>query len=203
MPCSCPSLQLHRIKHQYAFPTQTRPTPHQIFHLPRSASQADIKKRYIDLVKLHHPDSALCKDVPATERHRRFQCISSAYDTLRHLSSTGMPDRDHVMWEEIEKRKRAHYRHSRRAEYAYTEWNPQSSADDKWKDRAILTFGFIALIAGLLPTLVYPRRRYDRSPSSAANLSEARRDARLLYEARQELDRQAAEEYPAPKSRGK
>lgn len=32
-------------KHPFPFPHRTNPTPHEIFHLPRSASQADIKSR--------------------------------------------------------------------------------------------------------------------------------------------------------------
>ncbi|KAJ7235584.1 hypothetical protein C8J57DRAFT_462004 [Mycena rebaudengoi] len=178
---------------QYKFPTGLRPTPHQIFHLPHGASQEDIKARYIDLVKLHHPDSPRCRDIPATERHRRFQSISSAYDSLRNKSSAA-PDRDEAVWEELRRRKRAHtqYRHSRHAEYARGPWTHTASADGRWKDHVILSFGFVALMAGLLPVLVYPRHPLDRSPVSAAHLSEARRDARRLYEARiSELEGQA------------
>ncbi|KAJ7832734.1 hypothetical protein B0H14DRAFT_2802399 [Mycena olivaceomarginata] len=172
---------------QYAFPTQAQPTAHQIFHLPRGASQADIKKRYIELVKIHHPDSHSCRDVSPAERHRRFQMISSAYDTLRLKRDHLGPDRDRTLWEEIDRRKRAqaHYRrHSRRAEYEYAEWKNPAPVDARVTDRIILAFGFVALIAGLIPVILYPRQPMDRLQSSAFHLSEARRQARLKYEER-------------------
>ncbi|KAJ7114034.1 hypothetical protein C8R44DRAFT_832993 [Mycena epipterygia] len=179
---------------QYPFPTQTQPTPLEIFHLRRGASEAEIKRRYIELVKLHHPDSQYCRDLPASERHRRFQMISSAYDALR--LKRVIPERDRSTWEEIDRRKRTQYRHSRRAEYEYAEWkNPRT--DDRWTDRVILAFGFVALVAGLIPVFMYPRQSMDRLPSSAFHLSEARREARLMHEARiRELERQAEQRYP-------
>ncbi|KAI5895852.1 uncharacterized protein SCHCODRAFT_02495038 [Schizophyllum commune H4-8] len=67
----------------YPFPTNPRPTPHQIFHLPVTASQKEIKARYYDLVRLHHPDSHNCRHMTPAERHRRFQAITNAYDILR------------------------------------------------------------------------------------------------------------------------
>ncbi|KAK7031751.1 J domain-containing protein [Favolaschia claudopus] len=170
---------------QFPFPRHTHPTPHEIFHLPRGASQADIKKRYIELVKINHPDSQLSKSVSPAERHRRFQMISSAYDSLRlKTSSTSVPDRDRFTWEEINRRKRAYSRHSRRAEYEYAEWRNPAPVDDRWTDRVILAFGFLALVAGLIPVVMYPRQPIDRLPSSAFHLSEARREARLKYEER-------------------
>jgi hypothetical protein len=94
----------------------------------------------IELVKQNHPDSQLCRNLSPAERHRRFQMISSAYDTLRLKRDT--QERDRSTWEEIDRRKRAYYRHSRRAEYEYTEWkNPR--VDDRWTDRVILAFGFV------------------------------------------------------------
>ncbi|KAJ6504506.1 hypothetical protein DFH09DRAFT_1201309 [Mycena vulgaris] len=177
----------------YPFPPQSKPTPHEIFHIHRGASQADIKRRYIELVKLHHPDSQACRDLPAAERARRFQMISSAYDTLRLKRI--IPERDRSTWEEIERRKRAYYRHSRRAEYEHAEWKTPR-ADDRWTDRVILAFGFVALAAGLVPVFLYPRQPIDRLPSSAFHLSEARRDARSMHEARiRALEGQIGEKY--------
>ncbi|KAJ7780065.1 hypothetical protein DFH07DRAFT_793606 [Mycena maculata] len=177
----------------YSFPSRPHPTPHEIFHLPRGASQADVRRRYLELVKLHHPDSQLARDLPAAERHRRFQMVSSAYDVLRLKRERAYPERDSTMWEEIDRRKRAHYRHSRRAEYERAEWkNPQM--DDRWTDRVILAFGFVALVTGLIPVLMHPRPPLDRS-TSAFHLAEARREARLMYDDRvRELARQATDE---------
>ncbi|KAF9517140.1 hypothetical protein BS47DRAFT_1254928, partial [Hydnum rufescens UP504] len=67
----------------YPFPTQPYPTAHQIFNLPRSASSAEIKSRYYELVKIYHPDSAQSHSVPPEIRQARFNSISSAYDDLR------------------------------------------------------------------------------------------------------------------------
>jgi hypothetical protein len=40
------------------------------------------------LVKLHHPDSPLCRSVPADVRHERFKAIKDAYDILRGKSAS-------------------------------------------------------------------------------------------------------------------
>ncbi|KAF7345522.1 J domain-containing protein [Mycena venus] len=109
--------------------------------------------------------------------------ISSAYDTLR-LKTDHTPDRDRTAWEEIDRRKRAYSRHSRRAEYEYAEWKNPTPVDARWTDRVILAFGFVALVAGLVPMVLYPRQPIDRLQSSAFHLSEARREARLKYEER-------------------
>ncbi|KAJ7080819.1 hypothetical protein B0H15DRAFT_786993 [Mycena belliarum] len=173
----------------YPFPAQPRPTPHEIFHLPRGASQPEIKRRYIELVKLHHPDSHHCKDLPPEERHRRFHLVSSAYDTLS--LKRVRTEHDRPAWEELDRRKRAYHRHSRRAEYERAEWRTPH-VDARWTDRVILAFGFVALVTGLIPVFLYPQQPLDRLPSSAFHLSEARRDARLVYDARmRELDRRA------------
>ncbi|KZP30116.1 hypothetical protein FIBSPDRAFT_1038463 [Athelia psychrophila] len=67
----------------FPYPPHPNPKPHEIFHLSRSASQPEIKSRYIDLVRAHHPDSAHCRHLPPNERHARFQSIAAAYDHLR------------------------------------------------------------------------------------------------------------------------
>ncbi|KAF7309384.1 J domain-containing protein [Mycena indigotica] len=189
---------------QYPFPTKVNPSPHEIFHLQRGASEATIKQRYIELVKLYHPDSPSCRDVPPNERHRRFHLVGAAYDTLRGKPRTAYPEKDRTVWEEIERRKRAQarhraayqqsrrgaeysYGHSTRAEYAYAEWN-NKPIDGRWVDRVILAFGFTALIAGVLPIFLYPRHPIDKLPTSAYNLAQARREARLKYEERLSSD---------------
>nr|GAT42695.1 predicted protein [Mycena chlorophos] len=184
----------------YPFPTKPNPSPHEIFHINRGASAAEIKRRYIELVKLHHPDSPSCRDLSPDERHRRFQLVGAAYDSLRGKPRSAYPERERSTWEEINHRKRAQarhqyanqysrrgaeysYAHSRRAEYAYAEWNNRPM-DDRWVDRVILTFGFVALLAGVLPMFLYPRSPLDRLPTSAYNLAQAHREARMKYEER-------------------
>ncbi|EPT04956.1 hypothetical protein FOMPIDRAFT_12143, partial [Fomitopsis schrenkii] len=66
----------------FPFPTNANPTPHQIFHLPPSATRDEVKTRYYDLVRIYHPDSAISRAVPPETAHARFQAISAAYSVL-------------------------------------------------------------------------------------------------------------------------
>lgn len=86
----------------YPFPKATHPTPHQIFHLPRSATRADVKARCTclpslrtgcpihlksadyDLVRIYHPDSPVASagGISPEIAHARFQAIASAYAVL-------------------------------------------------------------------------------------------------------------------------
>ncbi|KAI0373447.1 hypothetical protein BV20DRAFT_937859 [Pilatotrama ljubarskyi] len=68
----------------YPFPANAHPTPHQIFHLPKSATKADVKARYYDLVRIYHPDSPSARTggISSETAHARFQAISSAYAVL-------------------------------------------------------------------------------------------------------------------------
>jgi hypothetical protein len=60
----------------FPFPAHRNPTPYEIFHLPQTCSQNDIKARFYELVKYHHPDSS---DTP----QEHFKAILAAYDTLK------------------------------------------------------------------------------------------------------------------------
>ncbi|CAK5273487.1 unnamed protein product [Mycena citricolor] len=205
-----------RYRTPFSFPTHPNPTPHEIFHLPRGASDADIKRRYIALVKQHHPDSPACRALPSDERHRRFQLVSAAYDTLRGktVSMSGGPRRqpqDQDTWDEIDRRKNAYaryqagYARARRAEFSsgyspgYEDpfsWKRHRPVqDDGWVDRLILAFGFTALIVGILPMYLYPRPVYPRLPDSAFHLAQARREAMLTRD-----DRMRVQEHQEPDS---
>jgi len=198
---------------QFPFPTHPRPTPHQIFHLPFSASQQDIKQRYYALVRLHHPDSPSCRrHTPSpAERHARFQAIAAAYDTL----TTGFKPKPHShshhydqpLNDELEMRKRAYYRHhsrmhNRQAEYAYHRewhWGPegQASPDDRWKDRAIIAIGLMAIAAGLTPAFfVWPHVSQQRHLAAVSNLSQAKKEARVIHEARLSSDKNEPKSEP-------
>ncbi|TFK54253.1 hypothetical protein OE88DRAFT_1600073, partial [Heliocybe sulcata] len=117
---------------QYPFPAHPHPTPHQIFHLPSSAPQEDIKARYYELVRMYHPDSPLSRSVSPETAEARFHAISAAYKILQGKSmDPGSPDiglrQDYhnlstAIWKE---------RQRRRAEL-------KVGMDDKWKDRLLL-----------------------------------------------------------------
>ncbi|KAJ7497192.1 hypothetical protein FB451DRAFT_1210442 [Mycena latifolia] len=119
----------------FPFPTTPNPTPHQIFHLPRNASQSDVKERYFNLVRIYHPDKA-DPSVPSEVAHARFQAIATAYNALRaNPPSSG--DKATAATPTA----RAMYKRSRNL------YSGPQLADDSWKDRVI--------VAGV----IFPRRR--------------------------------------------
>ncbi|KAJ2973527.1 hypothetical protein NUW54_g12049 [Trametes sanguinea] len=140
----------------YPFPSHAHPTPHQIFHLSPGATQSQIKARYYELVRIHHPDSPFGRDLPPNVRHSRFQSITAAYDVLRGKKTASGAPMD-IYRAELERRRRARaaYEASRRPMSSQPqEWT--ATADDRWKDRIILFVGILALGAGLGPVLVWP-----------------------------------------------
>ncbi|OBZ67140.1 hypothetical protein A0H81_12988 [Grifola frondosa] len=118
----------------FPFPTTAHPTPHQIFHLPQSASRDDVKARYYDLVRIYHPDSPISRAVPPETAHSRFQAISAAYAVLSGKANvqggatdTGADtprasDLSTAMWK-ARQRKRAEL---------------DVGVDERWKERALL-----------------------------------------------------------------
>ncbi|KAF8320064.1 hypothetical protein DL93DRAFT_1927280 [Clavulina sp. PMI_390] len=75
----------------YPFPSKDRPTPHDIFHLPKSASKKDIKQRYFELARIYHPDSAISRPHPTDVIQARWNAISAAYDHLRGKRAAHQP----------------------------------------------------------------------------------------------------------------
>ncbi|KAL4073871.1 hypothetical protein J3A83DRAFT_4090979 [Scleroderma citrinum] len=67
----------------FPFPSHPNAQPHDIFHLPGSATQKEIKQRYYDLVRIYHPDSIIARRLPPEVSQERIQAINKAYDTLR------------------------------------------------------------------------------------------------------------------------
>ncbi|OBZ74060.1 hypothetical protein A0H81_06493 [Grifola frondosa] len=182
--------------YNFPFPKNSHPTPHQIFHLPIGASQQDIKTRYYDLVREHHPDSPFCRDVTPEVRHSRFRAITAAYDTLR---GRGI-DPYHAEIELRRRAQRAREVYERRAESAGKstaqgrEWT--ASADDRWKDWVLISIGIMSLGAGLGPALLWPAHNagWKTHINAAANLAQARRDAREFgEERRREISRRVQE----------
>ncbi|KAL6301720.1 hypothetical protein BKA93DRAFT_818870 [Sparassis latifolia] len=185
--------------HLYPFPTHAHPTPHQIFHLPPGASQKDIKARYYDLVRVHHPDSPMCRNLSAEVRHVRFRSITAAYDALRGKGKHGANAHDAVR-AELERRRRAQRRSRERAEFAgaaaFSDSPWHAEADDRWKDWLIITAAVMSLAAGLGPALLWPAAGMSdrRHQAASQNLAEARRVAKVHgTEQRQEIRRRVEE----------
>ncbi|KAI0759958.1 hypothetical protein BD413DRAFT_607376 [Trametes elegans] len=160
----------------YPFPTQAHPSPHQIFHLPKSATRADVKARYYDLVRIYHPDSpsARAGGISPETAHARFQAISSAYSVLsgkKPVASLDGPDEpgfagasrqsyhdlSTAMWR-ARQRKRAEL---------------DVGLDDRWKERTML--GALLLTIGVLVYQTYTTR--------SIALSEARQARRAALRA--------------------
>ncbi|PFH45555.1 hypothetical protein AMATHDRAFT_158745 [Amanita thiersii Skay4041] len=207
---------------QFPFPTHPRPTPHQIFHLPYNASQPDIKARYIDLVRIYHPDSPHCRSVPPSERRNRFQLITAAYDMLRGKTQFGAAGNRGGPFDpyeaELHRRKRAYYAHLNRRpgyhHYPFAEhkqsmrgaWVPDQK--NAWKDRLIIVFGLLCLIGGIVPSfLALPQRMEKAHKAAAANLKQARDEARefggerMAYVRRRVRESKAQEEEPLSEER--
>ncbi|KAI0318312.1 hypothetical protein OF83DRAFT_1057064 [Amylostereum chailletii] len=136
----------------YPFPAHAQPTPHQLFHLPLSATQKEIKARYFDLVKLYHPDAPLSRTSPPDVAQARFHAISNAYDVLRGhrpnalvegSSSDGAGSAARDFRSEIWRAKQA-----RRADL-------NVPFDDRWKDRVIL--GAVVVVR-VLPSVSFHLR---------------------------------------------
>ncbi|CCA72636.1 hypothetical protein PIIN_06573 [Serendipita indica DSM 11827] len=65
-------------------PIDPQASPWEIFNLPAASTPEEIKRRYIELVKLHHPDSN-----PSEDAEERFHAITEAYNFL--LTQSGSP----------------------------------------------------------------------------------------------------------------
>ncbi|GAA5825065.1 hypothetical protein JCM11251_006085 [Rhodosporidiobolus azoricus] len=87
------------------FPSRPSPDPFEIFHLPRSSSasftRAEIKSRYLDLVKLYHPDRAVAsgeKGKAKEEADERFKLIVAAHELLADPKRREMYVRTGLGW---------------------------------------------------------------------------------------------------------
>ncbi|EKM54153.1 uncharacterized protein PHACADRAFT_209970 [Phanerochaete carnosa HHB-10118-sp] len=132
----------------YPYPTNLNPTPHQIFHLPRSSTKAEVKARYYELVRIYHPDSPVSRPLSPTTAQARFQAITAAYDALRGKRpldlEPGEPERPRAdfhdlstaMWKA---------RQRRRAEL-------NVGMDERWKDRLMMGAVVVAVAAFVAQT---------------------------------------------------
>ncbi|KAF8810494.1 hypothetical protein BYT27DRAFT_6493138 [Phlegmacium glaucopus] len=159
-----------RFQNPYPYPAHAKPTPHQIFHLGPGATQGEIKERYYDLVRAHHPDSSYARlsTNNSAEAHSRFRSIKAAYDFLRgrtlspdpNANPTPSPQNFDPYMHELARRRRAY--NASRDSFGRTAWAegfgaPQQERGE-WnengkKERLILLFGVAALVGGLFPCL--------------------------------------------------
>ncbi|BFZ58911.1 hypothetical protein PYCC9005_005979 [Savitreella phatthalungensis] len=79
----------------FTFPPQTYPSPYEIFHLDRSCSTSDVKRRYYELVKQFHPDRLPgCSEAD----NERFRKIVAANDLLTNVSRRASFDKYGMGW---------------------------------------------------------------------------------------------------------
>jgi hypothetical protein len=93
-----PSISTDRPQEHHAsipWPSYANPTPYEIFAIPRTASQKEIKARYFQLVKQHHPDHAT--HASSVERFRK---VVDAYKILGSPSKRLEWDRQHPAHEQ-------------------------------------------------------------------------------------------------------
>ncbi|KAG7446395.1 uncharacterized protein BT62DRAFT_931838 [Guyanagaster necrorhizus] len=133
----------------YPFPQNSNPTPHQIFHLPRSASPEDVKARYYELVRLYHPDT-VDLSVSSELAHARFQSITDAYNVLRGKTTSRLDAVSGGQQATTAARRAMHVRR-------HSELYEGGAVDDRWKDRLIIV-GLIATVIIIVAQAVLVRR---------------------------------------------
>jgi hypothetical protein len=156
----------------FPFPAHRNPTPHQIFHLPSNASQAEIKARCTfasispqvsfhhshhgtdyELARIFHPDSPASRALTSGVRHARFHAVTRAYDILRGKTSHARPgqgfssDDEYEYTAELARRRRQHARRQAyQAGRTATGYASEAGADDAWKDQLIIFVGLAVRI---------------------------------------------------------
>ncbi|KAL4065708.1 hypothetical protein V8B97DRAFT_1122862 [Scleroderma yunnanense] len=188
----------------YPFPTHRHPTPHEIFHLPRNASQEKIKARYYELVRLYHPDSPHVRSLPHAERTSRFQAFQRAYDILKRPGQADPAAFDDLVYAEIARRRRLRsYRRSPGGmetrgfnEDTHTQSPHVSDAMAHDVGAILRGIGITTLCIGMLMVpIMAPGKAQQRS--AAANLAQAHRDAQEFGMERRRHIRQSVQEYEA------
>ncbi|KIM39520.1 hypothetical protein M413DRAFT_447011 [Hebeloma cylindrosporum] len=172
-----PDKPIPPLKNPFPYPSNAKPTPHQIFHLPFNATQAQIKARYYELVHAHHPDSQYAAHLPWDVAQHRFRSIKASYDYLSGRSvspdpnsrPTPSPKNFDPYVHEMARRRRAYYASQARDPgmmdndgWAKPGWGegfgaPKSERSEwngeGWRERMLLSLGVVTLMAGLFPTM--------------------------------------------------
>ncbi|KAI6121755.1 hypothetical protein F5141DRAFT_998372 [Pisolithus sp. B1] len=143
------------------FPNQRNPKPHDVFHLPKSATQKEIKQRYYELVRIYHPDSIIARRDPPEVAQERIQTINKAYDILRGKNDS----QDEPEVASVERKMDPAWLRSRIPRRPYFD---DVSADDRWKERFIVMFAAFALIGFVVQTSYHRLQVIQASPSWTA-----------------------------------
>ncbi|KZW01283.1 hypothetical protein EXIGLDRAFT_89672 [Exidia glandulosa HHB12029] len=132
----------------YPWPKSRRPTAHAIFHFDEGAkpTRAQVKNRYYELVKAHHPDTSA---LPPALARARFQALADAYDVLRgkrhpHPHSPQQHQRPLTPEEEIELERRRAYQRAKRADMngaAGKKETPKVRPEVEWGEGVLLSLG--------------------------------------------------------------
>ncbi|CAO1632099.1 unnamed protein product [Parajaminaea phylloscopi] len=134
---------------QYAFPSHlSKPSPYDIFHLPRTSSAAEVKARYYDLVKILHPDRRLdhLKHRDSRSRSAESHAADAAASPARNGRETenGIEDKVKEEFRLVVAAYELLTDHKRRA--AYDRWglgwdsgptssrNPFGASDAEWQE---------------------------------------------------------------------
>ncbi|KAM5535122.1 hypothetical protein V8D89_011208 [Ganoderma adspersum] len=157
----------------YPFPPSAHPTPHQIFHLPRSATRSDVKARYYDLVRIYHPDSPVARagGVSPETAHARFQAISAAYAVLTGKKPATSFD-DGEAGEGFTGKARASYHDLSTAMWRERQRRKADldvGLDERWKERLML--GAILLTVAMFVYQTYTTRRRAMAESRQSQRS--------------------------------
>ncbi|KAG9313258.1 hypothetical protein JVU11DRAFT_6723 [Chiua virens] len=175
--------------HSFPFPARKNPTPHEIFHLPPNASQHEVKARYYELVKVYHPDvSHGYHDVPPSVRNAQFRAITQAYGVLRGWDGSTRnraardardfyESRDEAIRAELRRRaRRSRSSSSTTATAANVHHGSVDDAHFRYTLVAVMIFWIITVLSSLSSHMDRVERH---SQSAAANLAQARAEARV------------------------
>ncbi|KAF9648514.1 hypothetical protein BDM02DRAFT_2246807 [Thelephora ganbajun] len=199
---------------QFPYPLHPRPTPYQIFRLPAGASQKQVKTRYYELVRVHHPDSlhSRASGLPKRIRDERFSAIKDAYDVLTgkkpgHASRWNSPDsgRDWELRSELERRRhrrasweprvypysQSHYTHQHAPST-----NGAMTSEDRRRDNILICVAFLSGIMSFLPGFIWSPVEHERRHEQASeNLARARQEAKEFGVRRREEIRERVREF--------
>jgi len=192
----------------FPFPTSKNPTPHEVFHFrkDRPLTAGQIKARYYELVRVHHPDSVHAQTLPPDVRHSRFQAITAAYNVLTGRSpifGSSLNPRDRMYEQELARRRAyaaargERYHSDHYPQWVYRKWSRRWNVEgETWGDGKVMFFGILMFATLLLPFTVFsPAHHWERKSQLARKAyADAVRDRKEYGRERRHEIRQRVEE---------